>query len=273
MKFSDAKKIAALKKYLAKEPQVILAFLFGSFAKGLEMRESDFDIAVYLKEKKEEAEIYHEVSKIVEKNVNLVCLEEAPANLISAIYKTGIPLAIKDKKLYWELYLRKSLEAEDFSEFVKDFWRISKKSKSLEEEEKNRILERLHFLKSELREIEVFKKLGYKEYSEDKIKRRNVERWAENILNATIDIAKIVMASEKEKMPRSYEEALLYFGIFAGLTEEESKKLAKFADLRNILAHEYLDVLYGKIQEFIKESPKFYKKMFDFLEKSLKIEK
>lgn len=267
-KFLKSKKIELLKKYFEKEKSVVLAFLFGSFAKGKEMAESDVDVAVYLKEKDREDEIWFEVSRIIEgKEVQLVCMNEAPATLITDIFQTGIPLVIKDKKLYWKLYLQKSSEAEDFSHFIRDFWQIYKRAKSLTEQDKDKLLQRWHFLDLRVKEIEEFKKLTFKEYQDEIVKRRNVERWAEITLNAIIDIAKIILSIEKKEMPRDYEKALLYFGFLIGLTEEESKRFSKFANLRNILAHEYLDILYEKIQNFIKEFPKFYKKIYNFLEK------
>ena len=61
----------------------------------------------------------------------LVVLNSAPATLVSNIAKTGIPMAIKDRGLYWDEYLAKSLEAEDFAEFVQSFWKIYVRSKSL----------------------------------------------------------------------------------------------------------------------------------------------
>ena len=268
-----SKKIKLLKKYFEKEPSVILAFLFGSFAKGKEMEESDFDVAVYLKEKNKDSrrdKIWFEISRIIKKDVDLICLNDAPATLISNIFKTGIPLKIGDKKLYWELYLKISSEAEEFLEFVEDYWRIYKKAKSLESEEKIRILKRLQFLDSELKEIGEFKKLTFEEYLKNKSKRREVERWVENIINATIDIAKMILASEKKEMPKNYQEALFDFALFIGFNAKESEKFSKLADLRNILAHEYLDILYGKIQIFIEEFPKFSKRIFTFLEKYLK---
>jgi len=261
--------IENLKKYFKKEPSIILAFLFGSFAKGFETEESDFDIAVYLKDTKKENEIWSKSTEIIKREIDLVCLNETSATLVSNVFKTGVPLAIKDRDLYWNLYLEKSLESEDFLEFSKDFFKIYKKAKSLIPEEKNRILERLQFLDSELKEIREFKKLTFKEYEENKTKRRNIERWTENIINATIDIAKIILASEKKRMPKTYAEALFNFGIFAGLTEEEANKLSSFSNLRNILAYEYLDILYQKIQNFIKESQKLYKEIFGFLGKYL----
>mgnify|MGYP005843945107 CR=1 FL=1 len=70
-------------------------------------------------------------------------------------------------------------------------------------------------------------------------------------------------------MPRTYQEALYNFGILAGLTDEEAKEVSRYANLRNILAHEYLDILYGRIQRLIKESPPLYKKISDFLDNYL----
>ena len=50
----------------------------------------------------------------------MILLNDAPATLISNVFKTGIPLVIKDRRLYWDLYLTKSLEAKDFSHFAED---------------------------------------------------------------------------------------------------------------------------------------------------------
>ena len=71
-------------------------------------------------------------------------------------------------------------------------------------------------------------------------------------------------------MPRTYEEAMRNFGILSGLNETESKKFSNFASLRNVLAHEYPEILYQRIQDFIRLSPKLYKKIFVFLKVYLK---
>jgi len=257
--------LEGLRKYFEEKENVILAFIFGSSAKGTAGEDSDLDIGIYLKKKKEEDEIWRQISEITQREVDLVLLNNAPASLISNIIKTGISLVIKDKKLFWDIYLTKTLEAEDFSGFVKSWWEIYSRSKSLIPEDKTRLIERIQFLESEFQEIDNFKNLTFQEYQEDKIKRRNIERWTENIINATIDIAKIILASEKKEIPKTYEESLLKFGFFTGLKEEEAKKLSTFARLRNILAHEYLDILYEKIKNFTNESQSLYQKIFSFL--------
>jgi predicted nucleotidyltransferase len=139
-------KIRLLKKYFKDESSVILAFLFGSFSRGFETEESDLDIAVYIKDdnsvplREAEDRIFGAMSDIIEKEVDLVCLNQAPASLVSNVFKTGIPLVIKDKILYGELYLKASAEAEDFLEFLEDFRRIKLQSQSLSPEEKERLI-------------------------------------------------------------------------------------------------------------------------------------
>jgi len=102
-KFLKSKEFVLLKKYFEKEPSVLLAFLFGSFAKGVEMKESDFDVAVYFKNyhplssplaqlkkpkaiRELERKIWFKITQLIHKEVDLVCLNEAPASLISDIF-------------------------------------------------------------------------------------------------------------------------------------------------------------------------------------------
>ena len=269
MRVLKPKKIKLLKEYFEKESEVLLAFLFGSFAKGRGMAESDLDIGVYLKDKKKEDKIWIEVSRITEKEVDLVCLNDAPATLISNVFQTGIPLKIGDKKLYWELYLQKSTEAEDFLSFAEDFWRIYKRSKSLSKEEKTRLIIRLEYLETELEELNRFRSLSYEEYFKDKDKRKLIERWCENILNALIDISKIILASEKKKLPKHYEESLRDFALLVGFNKEKAEQFSKFARLRNILAHEYLDIRFALLSKFIATAPPAYNYLIDFCKNKL----
>ena len=269
--------IELLKEYFLKRKEVLMAFVFGSYAEGRQTAESDFDVAVYFVPQKSEAseskiyyenesEVYSDISGIIHKDIDLVCMNYAPASLVSYVIKKGIPLVIKDERLHLETYLKASTETEDFLEFSEDFYRIYKKALSLTVEQKERLLVRLQFLDSEIKEIASYQMVTFNDYQKDKMKRRSIERWAENILNATIDIAKIVLASEKKQMPRTYEEALFNFVFLAGLNETEARRMSRFANLRNILAHEYLEILYGRLEKFIQEALPLYPKIIGFLE-------
>ncbi len=259
------KEIGMLKQWLEQEQFVLLAFLFGSAAKGRETAESDIDIAVYLKDKKKEDLVWNKAKKIFGREIDLVLLNDAPASLISNVFKTGVPLTIKDRRLFSALYLENSMEAEDFAGFASDYWMIAQRSASLSPEDRVRVLERLTFLRNEMQEHQEMAKVSIEEYEKNKLKRRNLERWAENIINAMIDIAKIILASEEKEMPKSYGASLEEFGILAGMSKPEAEKLSALSRLRNLLAHEYLEILHGKLQEFVKDIPPLYAKIMLFM--------
>lgn len=260
-------KITLLKEYCENNRDIVLGFLYGSRARGIQTDESDFDIAVLLKDADLENTIWRDMSRITESDVDLVSLDRAPATLVSNAFKSGILLTVKDRGKYLRLYLEKTNEAEDFAEFAKSYRAIADRSHSLSPEDRTRLIERVQFLEQELSEAERFRVLSYRTYREDRPQRREIERWTENIINALIDSTKIVLASEKKTMPKTYESALSDFVLFAGLGEEAALRIASCARLRNILAHEYLDILYEKIQEFVNELPEIQNSILPFLKK------
>jgi len=254
-----------LREYFVGEPAVRLAFVFGSQASGRGVEESDFDIAVSLADRSHENRIWRKLSRRLGKEVDLIRLEDAPATLVSSVLKNGIPLVIRDRRLYWQLYLERTGEAEDFAEFARSYQAISARAMSLTPEDAARLIERVRFLEAEMAELGDFRSVTLPEYRDDKRTRRNMERWAENIINALIDIAKIVLASERKPMPRTYQNALESFGVLAGLPAEKAARLSEFGRLRNLLAHEYLDVLFERIGEFIEQFPCLYGGISSFL--------
>ncbi|MEW6687330.1 MAG: HepT-like ribonuclease domain-containing protein [Candidatus Edwardsbacteria bacterium] len=131
----------------------------------------------------------------------------------------------------------------------------------LREEDKERLIKYLDFLESELEDYQVFATLDWNTYRESKEKRRNVERWIENIVNSSIDVAKILLASKEASIPETYKDILFYLGTIEGFDEDFGKAIAKWAKLRNIIVHEYLDIRWNNIKEFIKESEPIYRQL------------
>lgn len=72
------------------------------------------------------------------------------------------------------------------------------------------------------------------------------------LVNAAIDIGKIVLSASGRPVPRTYGqilsdlESVPAFSSLAG-------QLAPLAPLRNLLAHEYLDLRFGRIRRFVDE--------------------
>ena len=275
-------KIKALKDYFQKREDVLMAFLFGSQAKKLSSKRSDWDISVYLKpasyqveweqerDYPQEDEIWGDLIKMLDTdNVDLIILNRAPAD-ISATAIAGLPLIIKDRRAYLEFMLIITKEAEDYRQTVQEYSDIYWRSASLSEEDGRLLNKRILFLSTELKEIEQFRNMNQFEYQRDSIKRKAVERWIENLMNASIDIAKTILASEHKSMPSNYREILLTLAVLPGFLEDTASQLAEWAKLRNILAHEYLDVRWQKIQAFVAKADSCFHDLIKSVQEFLK---
>lgn len=114
-----------IKQYCEKREEVLMGFLFGSYASNYQCKESDVDIALYLRDTGgwAEIEIQNDIERLLHKQVDLVVLSRAPATLAWNILRKGIPLIIKDRGFYLDFLLDVSNEAQDFIDFNLDTWR------------------------------------------------------------------------------------------------------------------------------------------------------
>lgn len=262
-------KVEALIQYFQKESWVILAFLFGSRAKGTEAGISDWDIGVYFKPREYleietetdypgENQIWSDLIDLLETDdVDFVVLNRARASLVYNVLRTGTPLIIRDRRLYLDLLCKVSYEAVEWWDFVSDFWKISQEAKSLPPEERARVLEYLRFLENEFSEIAKIQEFSLQDYIQDSFKRKVIERWVENLVMSALDIAKVILASEKREIPQTYKDTLRIFGTLH-VDPSFGEKFAEFASLRNILVHEYLDIKWKRIRNFIDQAERLY---------------
>jgi len=273
--------VERLREYFEKKEGVVLAFLFGSRARGLARKNSDWDIGVYFKPHQYmeietlenydgERDIWGELVDILKTDdVSLAILNRTSPSVVFSVLRKGIPLVIKNRGLYLDLLCRVSYEAIDFMEFAFDFWEISEKAKSLAKEDRLRVLKTLKFLEKEWEDFDEFQKMTGLDYLEKSYKRRDIERWIENLAMASLDIAKIILASERELIPDSYKDTLRRFTI-RHFDERFADRFSKFAEFTNIIVHEYLDIKWIHIKNFIKEAgelyPLFIKRVKDLLE-------
>lgn len=117
---------AMLQKYFSARKDVLLAFLFGSAARGRLSAGSDVDIGVYFDggyTLDSVNNMWRDLEKLLERNVDLLVLNrDNPTMAWSAM--RGIPLLIRDYSFYLEYMLQVSREAEDFQDFIIDLWRM-----------------------------------------------------------------------------------------------------------------------------------------------------
>lgn len=265
-----------LKSYFEGQESVSFAYLFGSTVSGLTHSESDFDIGIYFTPKTEELEYesqseyeeedktWLELEKITGKKTDMVVLNRAPSTLLYSVLHNGQKIFVRDEKFLSRLFLAVSSAAEDFRDFIKDFVKIRERSNSLNEIDKERLIRAVSFLEQEVSEFDTFKKVDQLQYQRDVSVKRNIERWAENIVNASIDIAKIILASEKKQIPETYRLILEQLGTVHEFDQKIATELASFSKMRNILAHQYLDLRFVQLKKFTDNSESVYKYLTTF---------
>jgi len=139
----------------------------------------------------------------------------------------------------------------------------------MKKEDRERLIRLLDYLESEINDYSAFADLDWKTYQKEKEKRRNVERWIESIVMSSIDLAKVLLVSEDRPIPDSYRETLYHIGLLGEFDEEFGKRLSKWAGLRNIVVHEYLDIRWKNIREFIGESEPVFRELVNGVKKLL----
>ncbi len=268
-----------LNDYFKNCKNVSFAYLFGSMVSGNIHSESDVDIGVYFTPRTKELEyesdseyenedlIWLDLEKITGKKTDMVVLNRAPSTLVYSVLQNGKKIFARDENLLSRLYLSISSLAEDFRYFVSDFLKIRERSHSLNEIDKDRLSRMIVFLEKEAEDFEKFKKIDQKIYTTDISVKRNIERWVENIVNLSIDIAKIILASEKKSIPETYRLIIENLGTVKDFNQNIATSLSNFSKMRNILAHEYLDIRFVQIKKFTEESEESYKYLIDFVKK------
>ena len=143
----------------------------------------------------------------------------------------------------------------------------------MEREIKLRLIKHATFLEGELQDFPGFRSLLWEDYHKDRSRRRDVERWIENIINSSIDISKIILVSEKIPPPDTYKELVASISLVPGFDKERMGALSEWVRFRNIIAHEYLDIRWVSIKRFIEEAEPIYKSFLkdakEYLEKQL----
>lgn len=138
-------------------------------------------------------------------------------------------------------------------------------------EEQARIARIIEFLRTELADLQAFSSLRYAEYEADRHRRRSLERCIENIVNASLDIAKILLVGEGLPIPATYKEYFLQLPAIGDFLEESAvEDLARWTRLRNILAHEYLDIRWQRIREFLDSGWQSYETLLNATETYLR---
>jgi uncharacterized protein YutE (UPF0331/DUF86 family)/predicted nucleotidyltransferase len=255
--------IPQLRETLLGFPSVSFSFLFGSAIQGRLRDDSDLDVAVYVdadgtleveaeRDVPEDADVQIALERATGRNVDLLILNRAPATVCSAALLTGEAVLVRHEQLYARYFLAVTNVAIDFLATEREFREIAARSRSLTEIDRERLARILEYVEEEMSDRPEFEGVGLPRYRNDRGLRRNLDRWVEMLINAAIDIAKIVLSSEHKPVPRTYGQILEDLESTAPF-DELAGRLKPLAPLRNTMAHEYLDLRFGRVRKFVTE--------------------
>lgn len=140
----------------------------------------------------------------------------------------------------------------------------------LNPEDRSKFIPHVEYLEKELSFFEGYKReIDWKVYQSQRSKRLEVERWVECVINATLDITKMLLTIREEEIPETSREILFQIGSHIYNSEEEAEALSELAKIRNTLAHRYLDIKWQDIKRFFQIVPNLYPRFLDYIKKEM----
>ena len=136
--------------------------------------------------------------------------------------------------------------------------------------DRSKLIPHIEYLEKELSFLELYKKeTDWKVYQSQRSKRLEVERWIECLINATLDISKMLLTIREEEIPETSREVLFRIGSYIYNKEEEAENFSELAKIRNTLAHRYLDIRWQDIKRFFQIVPKLYPAFLIYIKEEL----
>jgi uncharacterized protein YutE (UPF0331/DUF86 family) len=140
----------------------------------------------------------------------------------------------------------------------------------LNQGDKSKIISYVDYLEKELGFLPKYEKeINWKVYESQRSKRFEIERWVESLINATLDISKMILTIGREEIPETSREVLFRVGSHVYGKEEEAGTFSELAKIRNTLAHRYLDMKWGDIKRFLQIAPQLFPRFLNFIKKEI----
>ncbi|CCQ54169.1 MAG: DUF86 domain-containing protein [Crocosphaera sp.] len=137
--------------------------------------------------------------------------------------------------------------------------------------DKNRVLLRVNFIIQQLSYLKEYEFISFENYQNNFEKKATIERTLELMIQAAIDINRHLITKKlRLPFPETAKQSFLQLQQENILTEALAKQLAKSAGLRNILAHEYLElddtIIYQSIPLALSQYPLYIKQIITYLD-------
>ena len=129
----------------------------------------------------------------------------------------------------------------------------------------------LSSLNESLEHLKSKQNVSFEEYKKDRDIQAIIERKLEMAIQACIDIGNHIISQQNLGSPSDYGEIFLILAQKGIISDKQSEKLIRMAGFRNVLIHEYRDILIDKVYEILQNRLSdfydFAQTILDYLEK------
>lgn len=137
--------------------------------------------------------------------------------------------------------------------------------------DKSKLILHIDYLEKELQFLPHYKKdIDWKVYQSVREKRLEVERWVECLINATLDISKMLLTLCGGDVPETSREILFKIASLIYKEEDKAEIFSRLAKIRNTLAHRYLDMRWQDIKMFLQIAFEIYPPFLEYVRKEIK---
>ncbi|MFQ6074638.1 MAG: HepT-like ribonuclease domain-containing protein [Candidatus Bathyarchaeia archaeon] len=250
----SASTLQRLREALSNDPNVLLAYLFGSLARGARTALSDVDVAVILKEGgfEETLDIQRRVAEaggVSEDRVDIIDLSRAPTSLKYTVLKDGEK--VLDRGDYGEELTREVISRYPEVHFLTiDSLRELTHSQDPMAISPDLIHRRVAMLKGEIRYLEErVLATPLNEVVGDDDVRRAFERAFEVSVGAMLDICKHAVTALGLGVAETYSDHIRNLLTRGVIPKELGEKLLKLVRWRNVIVPGYLEIDYEGLYE------------------------
>lgn len=110
----------------------------------------------------------------------------------------------------------------------------------------------LNSLNEALEHLKSKQDVSFEEYKKDRDIQAIVERRLETAIQACIDIGNHIVSQQNWDSPSDYGEIFSILAEHRVLSEKQRDRLIRMVGFRNVLIHEYRDILLDKVYDILK---------------------
>ncbi len=238
--------IDRLKKVFIKYPQVLLAYLYGSYARGCPSPLSDVDIAILTSDRGVVLDLVADVARelgIPESQVSITDLELMDPLIRLKILREGVELVNRGVDT-------RSLLPRDQS-YV-EVYELEERSSSLSWLRGDPIdivlirdvVARIH---EDVRDLEELLSFGFERVIGDKHLRKSFERTMQTLIESMVDLLRHIVAGLNLGVAMYYRD-YVDFAVKGGvISSDVAEQLRRFIPIRHALVHRYRSLDYEKL--------------------------